>query len=239
MKHITYIFLAIFSSILLYNCEEDTNESSLSYVTFGNASYSAGVDVGGETTVDIPIYTSNITGNDRTFSLSIDGTGASDNSYTVPQTVTVPGGTNKGVLSINLSDVNLGIGINKVIVNFVADGTVANIGDGTTINYYQICNEVTLTLDLAFDSYPEEAYWEIQNSLGDVIASVEEGTYSGMSTASETISICGDRDFIFILKDSYGDGGHTFSLKLDGVVIAQVTQPYSYDSSISTPFETK
>ncbi len=238
MKNIVNILLVLFSGIFLLSCEDTYLPPSLEYVTFGKSVYTAGVDVGSATTVDIPVYIGFDASSDTSFNVIVDGSGAADGSYTVPSTVTIAGGTNEGTLTVGLSDVNLGIGVNKVTINFETAAGFS-YGDPTTIEYIQNCAEVTLTLDLTFtDSWPEEAYWEIQDSLGGVVASVPEGTYAGMTSATETITLCGGRNFTFILKDGFSDGGHTYTLKLGSVVKAEVTDPYSYEASISTEFDT-
>lgn len=242
MRKIINICLVLLSTLVILSCEENYTDpdASFSYVAFGGDTYSTGVDVGSNTTIDIDVYTSAIVSSDVTFNITVDGSGAAPGSFDVPSSVTVLGGTNKGSITVGLSDTNLGIGVNKLVLNFndVAEGY--DNGSSTTIEYIQNCDEVTLTLDLTFtDSWPEEAYWEIEDSLGGVVASVSEGTYAGMSSATETITLCGGRDFTFILRDGFGDGGHTYTLTFNGAVVAEVTEPYSYESSISAAFDTK
>ncbi len=230
------------SFIAFNSCsEEDTlSDNIFNYVTFGASSYATGVDVNGTATVEVEVLTSQSSGSARTFSVSVDPTStAAAGSYTVPSTVTVPAGSQVGILPVELSDVDLGIGINSLIINFM-DEEGLFVGDGTTIDYTQNCEEVNLTLDLVFhDAWPQEASWEIQDSLGGVVASAAVGTYAGMTSATETVTICGGRDFTFILNDDFSDGGHSYTLTLNGVVKAEVTAPYSYTDSISVEFDTK
>ena len=222
MKKIFNISFIFFAFILLQNCEEENGPTSLDYVSFAKSAYSTGVDVGGSTTFDIVVYTANKVGSDKTFNVTVDaaGTTAAAGSYTVPSTVTVPAGTNEGVLTVALSDVNLGIGVNKLVIKFT-DNEGFFVGGSTALSYIQNCTEVTGTFDIRFN-YGEEASWNIKDSLGGIIAS---GSYTGSTSAYTTLSIpitlCAGRSYTLTTTDSYGDGwGATgsYSLTIGGVV---------------------
>ena len=118
MKKIANIFLISLAFVLFHSCDEDQFESSLNYVSFGKSTYSAGVDVDGSTTVDVAVYATNIAGSDRTFNVTADGSGAGAGSFTVPNSVTIPSGSNEGTLTVTLSDENLGIGVNRLVFKF-------------------------------------------------------------------------------------------------------------------------
>ena len=223
MKKTINIILIIFSLVLLQNCEDDQYETSLNYVTFGDDTYSTGVDVGGSTTLDVIIYTNENVSSDTTFNVIVDpSSNAATGSYDVPSTVVVPSGTNKGTLTVGLSDVNLGIGVNKLVLNFdnVEEGYASS--DSTTIEYIQNCTEVTGTFDIRFN-YPCEVSWDIKDSLGGVIFSGSgyPGCSSAYSTLSIPITLCAGRSYTLTTTDDYGDGWGatgTYTLTIDGVV---------------------
>lgn len=223
MKKTINIFLIIFSLVLFQNCEDDQFETSLNYVTFGNETYSTGVDVGGSTTIDIIVYTNENVSTDTTFNVIVDpDSDAAAGSYDVPSTVTVPSGSNKGTLTVGLSDVNLGIGVNKLILNFdnVLEGYASS--DSTTIEYIQNCTEVTGTFDIRFN-YPCEVSWDIKDSLGGVVLSGSgyPGCSSTYSVLSIPITLCAGRSYTLTTTDDYGDGwGATgsYTLTIGGVV---------------------
>ncbi|MGB1041961.1 MAG: hypothetical protein ACPGU6_01075 [Tenacibaculum sp.] len=246
MKKYTKYLLLLASIISFTSCElsEDTlTESNLNYVTFKQSEISAGVDPGSTTSVDVVVYTANKTGSDRTFNVMVDeNSTAADGSYMVPATVTVPSGSNEGTLTVELSDVNIGIGVNELILNFSGESGLYT-GDKTSIKYIQNCNEVTGSLEIVFDGYGSETSWEITDSLGGVVYSASEGDYTdGQATASVAITLCAGRDFKFVINDSYGDGlswptNGTYTLTIDGQVKAQGGGDFG--SSEETSFDTK
>ena len=241
MKKIKYIFLALATVMFLYNCEDTYVPDAAAYVTFGESDYSTGIDVGGSTTVDIPVFTADVVSTDRTFELTTDGSGAASGSYSVPTSVTVPAGTNEGTFTVSLSDIDLGIGVNKVVIGLMPEAGLSTSGD-TTISYIQNCTEVTATLDFIFDFYSSETGWYITDSLDGVV--VEGGGYSdGQGTASESIALCAGRDYTLFVTDAFGDGMDdgsflgSYTLTIGGVVVA--TGGGSFGESESNAFDTK
>lgn len=244
MEKIANIFLILFTAVLLQSCEEDQFESSLEYVSFGKSTYSTGVDVDGSTTLDVFVYTSKIVKSDVTFKVSVDpSSNAAAGSYTVPASVTVLSGTNKGTLKIELSDVDLGIGVNRLLLNFDDVTPGYGNGAGTKVEYVQNCNEVTATLTFTFDDYPEEAGWNIKDALGGIVVSKAYGAYSGKSSSSESIKLCAGRSYTFTMLDKFGDGMFdgantgSYNLTIGGIVKANGSGDFG--GSESTAFSTK
>lgn len=242
MKKIANIFLILLVSISLLNCEDTYLPPSLDYVTFGTDTYSTGVDPGGSTTFDIPVYTAKVNSAATTYNVTVDGSNAAAGSYDVPASVTIEGGTNEGILTVSLSDVNLGIGVNKITINF--ENVVGlNNGGSTTLEYIQNCNEVTGTLDITFDYYAEETGWQIIDALGGVVMSKPEGSYAnGQAPVSENITLCAGRDYTLTFTDAYADGMNdgdnlgSYSLTIGGAVKA--TGGGSFGASESNTFDT-
>ncbi|MCB4799232.1 hypothetical protein [Neotamlana laminarinivorans] len=240
MKKTLNIFLIVFSFVLFQNCEEDQFESSLNYVSFGDDTYSAAVDVDGTTTVDVTVYTTSIVSSDTSFNVEANGEDAADGSYSVPTSVTIPAGSNSGTLTVTLSDIDLGIGVNALQISFIDVVTGYSNGSSTTIEYIQNCNEVSGSLDFVFDGYASEVAWEITDSLGGVVVS-GSGYSDGDATASETIVLCAGRDYTFTITDSYGDGlsypsNGTYTLTIGGEIKANGGGDYG--DSESTDFDT-
>lgn len=240
MKKIANIFLILLVSISLLNCEDTYLPPALDYVTFGTDTYSAGVDPGGSTTVDIPVYTAKVSGAATTFNVTVDGSNAAAGSYDVPASVTIAAGTNEGILTVSLSDVNLGIGVNRINITF-EDVAGAYHGESTTLEYIQNCNEVTATLDITFDYYASETSWEFIDALGGVVAT--KGYSDGESPVSESITLCAGRDYTLVFYDAYGDGMNdgdnlgSYSLTIGGTVKA--TGGGNFGASESNSFDTK
>ena len=138
----------------------------------------------------------------------------------MPESVTIPSGSNRGTFTVALSDTNLGIGINTLVINIAAEEGLYNI-QGTTIEYVQNCTELTGSLDLVFDYYATETTWEILNSEGGLV--VDGGPFNyGNAPVSIPITLCEGRDYTLIIYDSYGDGfccaygAGSYALSIDG-----------------------
>ncbi|PKQ43503.1 hypothetical protein [Confluentibacter flavum] len=240
IKTILMLFLSL---IVMTGCENDSTIaiSEIEYISFGDTEYTVGIDPGGSATVVIPVYTGNIVSSDRTFNISVDGTNAAAGSFLVPSNVTIPGGTNEGSLAVNLSDVDLGIGINNILIEFAADADTF-VGAATEVNYSQNCSEVTATLAFVFDFYSEETGWRITDALGGIVASKPIGTYAGRASASESIQLCSGRDYTLVVTDQYGDGMFdgtnlgSYTLTIGGVV--KVSDGGSFGATQSNVFDT-
>lgn len=205
MKKINLLLLLFLSISLAVFNSCDSDESEFNYVTFDQPEYTKGVDVGGSESFDITIYTGQNVGSDTSFSIAVDpDSDAAAGSYELPSSVTVPSGTNEAKFTVNLSDVDLGIGINNLVLNFDALGEYFD-GGSTTISYTQNCTEVTAVLDIVFDGYGSETTYGITDALDGTVAS--GGPYSdGQVSASEDITLCAGRDYVFTIYDAYGDG---------------------------------
>ena len=206
MKKITYLLMLTFSIVIFNSCEDDPTETSLNFVSFEGYGYDVTVvDVDGSATQDITVYASKTSGSDRSIAIMVDPTStAAAGSYDVPSSVTIPGGSNKGTFTVTMSDVDLGIGVNKLILNF--DHTADySIGGSTSLEYIQRCTDVAATLGITFDAYGSESGWRVEDSLGGTVAS--GGGYSdGQASAQESFSLCAGRDYTFVFTDSFGDG---------------------------------
>lgn len=233
---ITLILITTFTS-----CEEPVEPTGINYISFSETTYSAGVDIDGTNTIDITVYTANKTNSDRSFEVTVDGSEAGAGSYNVPTSFIVPGGTNTGVISVELMDSNLGIGINKLVLDVSNQEGLFTAGP-TTIEYIQNCTEVTATLDIVFDGFGSETGWTITDSLGGVVASKDEKTYAdGQTSAQESIVLCAGRDYTFTITDGFGDGlsypaNGTYSLSIGGTVKADGGG--NFGASEATAFDT-
>ena len=221
MKTVIKTFLVLLVSVSLFNCEDTLEPSALDYIAFGTDKYSTGVDPGGATTFDIPVYTSKVYSAATTFNVTVDGAKAAAGSYDVPASVSIAAGSNEGVLTVSLSDVNLGIGINEITINF-KDEAGSYHGESTTLAYVQNCTEIIATLDLSFDRWGSEVYWEIRDALDGIVVSTGGYPDTGPGTTttdSVAITLCAGRSYTFLALDAYGDGwGGDYTLTIGGVV---------------------
>lgn len=239
MKRLYYLLL-ILPLMFLQNCEEADLDTDLNYVTFAEDSYTTGVDVDGSSTVNVTVFSSNINGGDRSFNVIVDPASVGDaSSFQVPATVTIPGGTNVGILPVVLFDNNLGIGVNKLILRFEP---IANqdFGPTVTVNYSQNCEEISAVLDIVFDGYGSEIGYTVLDGLGGEVISVPAGTFAdGDPSASVSFNLCLGRDYTFTLTDSFGDGlsfpaNGSYTLTVNG--IEKASGGGNFGSADSTEF---
>ncbi|MFB9054438.1 hypothetical protein ACFFVB_15220 [Formosa undariae] len=244
MKKIAHIFLILFSSTLLLNCEEDQFESSLDYVSFSDVTYNSSVDPSSTASKDITVYSTSISSTDRVFDIvvDLDETTGDVNSYEVPTSVTIPANSNKGVFTINLADVNLDC-FNYVGLKLMPYEGV-NPGNTSILTYYQkpsdTCElEVSGTLDFTFDSYASEISYEILDVEGNVVTSgPSEAFADGTASSSIPVTLCDGRCYSLVVYDVYGDGLATpgeFSLTLNGKEYA--SGGGDFGDSTSTSFQ--
>lgn len=217
MKKTFFKILAGIILTLVFACESnDATEvdGAFNYVTFESTSYNLGVDIDSEATETIKVYSSKVTGSDRTFSISIDenATTADADSYTIPTSVTIPAGSNEGDIEITVEDLNIDDG--KMIVLSFDEDSSADFGDDITINVSQVCPNTEVILNLSFDAYPDEVYWVLTDSTGSIVAESltpsDYGAYTGY-TESILVSFCLESgDYTFSIYDSYGDGAGAY-----------------------------
>lgn len=242
MKPIKLLLLTVIAIFSLNSCTDEVDPQNTNYITFAEPSYSTGVDVGGSTTVDIKLFTANTTGAARTFGVSVDGdaTNAAAGSYTVPTSVQIPAGENEATISVQLSDVDLGIGVNNLVLKIDAEAGLST-GGSTTISYIQNCNEVTASLEINFDFFSDETSWEVLDALGGVVAS-GSGYAQGSAPVTETFALCQGRDYTLVVYDAFGDGMNdgavigSYTLTVGGVV--KVDEIGDFATSQSTAFDT-
>ena len=242
MKKISFIIITFLSFFLFNNCEEETiADNVFNYITFGAEGYSTIVPLEGSTTIDVLVLTSKASGSDRTFNVVVDqASTAAAGSYSIPSTVVVPSGSQEGILTLTLSDVDLGIGVNDLVIGFSGEDGLFN-GAPTTVSYTQQCNEVAAVLDFTFDFYASETEWSIIDALDSVVAS--GGGYSnGQGTTSENITLCAGRDYTLTVTDEFSHGMHdgdnigSYTLTIGGV--EKVSGGGAFGASESSSFDT-
>ena len=230
MKKITYILILLVAVVSFNSCNERDilSTSDINYINF-QTDNAFGVDpLVGENTLEIKVYTTQISGSDRTFTLNVaDGTTANAAGYTVPTSVTVPAGSNVGTFEVTVDASNIDTKLEIEIVPV----TGLFIGNSIELDIYAICgaNEVFLIMDL--DDYPEETSWEILDGGDNVVAS--GGPYSASGITTEAICLPNGTYTLWVY-DAYGDGTGAISLEFDGNVLFSVAA--SEWGSINTTF---
>ncbi|MCI2229782.1 DUF1735 domain-containing protein [Polaribacter sp. MSW13] len=234
MKKNIYLFLLSIALISFSSCEESGVEAlGNSVASFEATTLDIGVEIGSSTTKDINVYTSNISGTDRTIEVMVDNntTDADAAAYTVPASVTIPAGTNVGTITIGVNDVDLAV--DKTLVIRLKSTENLDVVNKLTIGLSQLCpnNGIKIKLDIAFDSWPEEIAWRILDSNGTtVMASASNpfnyGAYAGM-TGGVTVREClASGTYTIEVYDGYGDGGNDYTVTANGILVFSATGNY-------------
>jgi hypothetical protein len=215
MKKIKYIFLAVASMIFLYNCE-DTYVPDVDYATFEAASIEFGIDPEGTGTLDVKLFTTKTSSSDRTFSIAVVEDATDATGYTVPSSVTVPAGETVGTFTVTASGPDIDPANGNTITVEITDADGTYYGKPIAINLKQVCPYPELLLNISFDSYPEEQYYQIYDMSDNLL--IEGGTFPGESTLSTKFCLSPGQ-YQFLMGDTYGDGGGSYSLTYNGSVI--------------------
>jgi hypothetical protein len=206
MKKIFFFILLLAPLFMLNSCEDEVlGTKDLNYITFEATARNVGVAIGGTTDHEFKVYTTQITGTDRTFPVNVvaAATTADAAAYTVPATVTVPANTNVGTLKITLKDVNIGTAGKKLALELGAQEGLFK-GGILTLTINQICTQNDVSLNILFDGYASETTWELKNSSGAVIAT--GGGYADGLASTSAKWCLPNGTYTFTINDAYGDG---------------------------------
>jgi hypothetical protein len=234
LLNLTRFFVMFFSlGLVLQGCTDDDSSSttSFNYVTFETKSKDITVNPGATITNDIKVFTTQVSGSDRTFGITLDATSTMSAQYmTIPATVTVPANSNVGIVSIGVTGVGLSLSTPKTIkLNLVAEDGLYT-GSNVTINVRENCPLNTVVLSLILDRWGSEITWDIKDSSDAIVAS------GGPYTDGATIALQPAKNFSFCLPNGtytytiydapYSDGLYTsatvigsYTISKNGVVI--------------------
>lgn len=226
MKKYIYLFLASAFLISFSSCEESSVKAlDTSFASFTSTTMDIGVDADSETSKEIEIYTTNTTSSDRSIPVMIveEGTDANAINYTVPSTVIIPGGSNVGILKVDVKDVDLELNDKFLTIRLQSTETT-NTGKALKLSLSENCpGTVKLKVNVSFDSYPEEAAWRIKDADGyTVMASADPFAYGGHAgaTAPLTIPEClPSGTYTIQIYDGWGDGGTTYNITANGIQV--------------------
>jgi len=234
IKQYFNIIVAIFTLALVTGCDHDepTFEPSFASLEFAPGGQNVGVELGGSTSYDVNVYTGNIVGTDREFTINVGGASTLDpNGYTVPSTVTVPAGSNEGSFTVQVSDFNLGLTGKTLILNLAKQEDVS-IGDPLRLNVATVCPGKEFVIDFVLDAYPGETGYTLVNAAGETVVSV-----SGSPATSRSLCLPSGT-YTFNLTDSYGDGisDGGVTLSYAGNVIATIDGDFGSETSVEISF---
>lgn len=241
MKNYKLLLLAIVA-VFAFSCEEEKIEApGTNYVTF-EKDRTLEVTPDGTSSFEVLVYTANVKGSDRTFNFSIlDESTADPATYTMPTSVTVPGGSNVGVIPVSVTDVNLNLATAQTIVIQLQGEDGLSVGEPMTLSLLEQCLFTKVVFNISFDSWPEEVYWAIYDGNTGLLVT-ENGPYSpynnayaGLSGSLSSTLCLEDGDYLFFISDDYCDGAGPASLStLDGTTLFSTNG--GYGCGTSAPF---
>lgn len=228
MKNYRY-FKSLFSLalvVLLFTaCEQDLESPVSNFAGFeiGTAERAITVPKDASESFDIKVYATETTSSDRTFNVVVDMDDTSLASpYTVPSTVTIPGGSNEGTLTFTVTD-NDNLGFEKQLLVFGIEGFS---GNEVTYAVTEQCLDTVVTFNLELDTWPDETTWEIYdlNGTPSVIASGGPYVNPDDDFAVLAFDFClAAGNYGVVVYDSYGDGGPVFSVTSAGGTLVPAT----------------
>lgn len=220
------IFLLSLTIIFFVSCEDKiTPELGTTFFAFGVEQYEFGVEQNSQSTHSPQLYSAFVTSSDRTIDLYVnfDETTITPDSYTIPTSVVIPANSNYVDIPITIEDVNLNIGeTEKLVIMF--DGVEGEYsGDKLVINVNEVCADgfTNFRLDLTLDSWPEETYWEVLDSSGNIVFQSTDshlpyaGAYTGQSGTVSYRNCITAGNYELRVQDDYGDGGASYEVFLE------------------------
>ncbi|MEQ8704273.1 MAG: T9SS type A sorting domain-containing protein [Phaeodactylibacter sp.] len=122
--------------------------------------------------------------------------------------------------------------------NEVNDENQAN--DSREIQFEAVLDGQEVTVRLLTDSYPDETSWEILDLTGNLIG--ERGPFEEQTSLQETKFCLPDACYVFVLKDSWGDGligppaGNFEIVDGEGNILAQLGDEINFGSQTQRTF---
>lgn len=237
MKNIYRIFIALFTMGALVSCDYDSDFTPPNYVTFERGPEEVAVDLNGSETREVTIYTGNVTGQDRTFSINAAGT-LNSAAYNVPATVTVPGGSNEATFTVEISDMNIDPEGDTLILS-IAPSADYSVGSSYTFNVSQFCDP-ELRINFAFDDWASETTWELKDADGNLVFT--GGDWANGTATASVMRCVNPGEYTFTVYDDYGDGltdpdEGSVTLLYGGIEVAVI--PGDFGSEASVTFNTE
>lgn len=229
-KIINYILVGLLISFA-YNCEQDLETGSTNYVTFYNEGSASVLRIDNNATAEkeVKVFTGNKTGSDRTFTVLVDPSSTLQAGYSVPSTVTVPANSNEGSITVSVTDDENLQFVPQRLVLVLQDEAGFSTGESISLNIAELCLDTIVKLSLTFDSWAEEASWEIYDLSGTpvVIASGGQGgEYDALDNSSFSTEFCfASGDYGVVVYDSYGDGGTGYTISAGGATLVSGAVP--------------
>lgn len=222
-------FLLAMFALAFVSCEEEDIETA-NRVSFENESVLIEVP---RDAVDfervVNVYTTSISSSDRTFAVNINEEESTldASEYSLPSTVTVPANSNVGELILTVSDVSLSFDAKTLSLELGSDD--ATFTGNAVLNVTERCDDTVVGLNLVFDDWAEEAYWEVYDLSGApviIFSGGQGGAYDDLDNGEFDIEFCLESgNYGIVVHDTYGDGGTLYTVSSGETVLASGTVP--------------
>lgn len=236
-----YKYLVLSALVLTaFGCEENEYEDIVptTAVSFELETYTLDLE-SNDDTFELELQSTTVSTTDRVFSIEVldesaDGsvaTTADPDTYSFTSQITIPAGELTGSTDMTFLIDDLDFVDPQVVVFNLVDGDfVKNVTrEEFVLEYQKACPLTLATLELTFDAYAEEAYWEIYDLSGTpmVILSGGEGSaYGDLDDTTLSLQFCLDSgSYGLVVYDNYGDGGTGYVVSVDGVSLASGSTP--------------
>lgn len=239
MKKLTYLLLITISLVVFNSCEDDSiNTKDLNYISFEGLTYNFGVALDNSSTRDIKVYSTQITGSDRTFNVKVltASSTASPAAYTVPSTVTIPANSNVGLLSVNIKDLNIGVSGKKLVLSLESKDDLYT-SNPITLNITQLCQD-QVNLKIVFDGYASECSWKLFDSSPTPVVLASGSGYKDGAANTSTAFCLKNGTYTFTIYDQFGDGlsypaNGNATITYKGVTLVSIVGDFGSQKSVS------
>ncbi len=121
-------------------CDSDDEFTPPNYASFQSLTMNLSVGKNSQASYDITVYTADIKGSERNIPINVGGTSTLNaESYTVPETVTIPANSNEGSFTVDLEDNNLSDNGGKLILSLGTTDDTKLVGAPITLNVSKLC----------------------------------------------------------------------------------------------------
>lgn len=229
MKKLLKIALLIVL-VVTVGCEDDNGiGDSSNTVRFQAESVLEFIEVGGTKTASVMLYTGNVSGSDRTVTIGVDPSTTLDPAaYSVPTSVTIPGGTNEAVVEYQITDTNISLAGGNLVLAITDPGSLGLINGSSrtgqsisiAVQYEECPPSNSVVYSITMDTWPDETTWSVTDAGGNVLDSGGPYINPDDDFATFTFNYCLESGvYTLTVNDAFGDGGPSFTVVVDGVTV--------------------
>jgi hypothetical protein len=151
-----------------------------------------------ESTYDITVQATSVSNVDRTVSMMVNeaGTTATTDQYSFSPQATIPAGSLTGstTLSFDYDVLNFGDSRTLMLDLVLAESDTPNIKrQEFQLDFVKQCTANNVVLDLTFDAYAEEAYWDLYDLSGTptiILSGGQNSAYGDLDNSSLSLQLC-------------------------------------------------